>query len=41
VLDRQQAARAALIARADEQHAWVLAGDVRGVYGDYPPAATD
>ena len=30
--------RAALAARADQQHAWVLAGDDRGVYGDYPPA---
>jgi hypothetical protein len=25
-------------ARADQQHAWVMAGDDRGVYGDYPPA---
>jgi hypothetical protein len=25
--------RAALIKRADQQHAWVLAGDDRGVYG--------
>ena len=30
--------RAALVARADQQHAWVQAGDDRGVYGDYPPA---
>jgi hypothetical protein len=30
---------AAIIARADQQHAWVLAGDPRGAYGDYPPAA--
>lgn len=30
--------RAAIAARADEQHAQVLAGDERGVYGDYPPA---
>jgi hypothetical protein len=29
---------AALVTRADQQHAWVLAGDDRGVYGDYPPA---
>ena len=28
---------AALVARADQQHAWVLAGDDRGVYGDYRP----
>jgi lysylphosphatidylglycerol synthetase-like protein (DUF2156 family) len=25
--------RAALVARADQQHAWVLQGDDRGVYG--------
>jgi hypothetical protein len=25
---------AELVARADAQHAWVLAGDDRGVYGD-------
>jgi hypothetical protein len=30
--------RRAIAARADEQHAWVLAGDDRGVYGNYPPA---
>lgn len=27
----------ALVARADQQHAWVLAGDDRGVYVDYRP----
>jgi hypothetical protein len=30
--------RAAIIARADQQHQWVLAGDNRGVYGEHPPA---
>lgn len=31
--------RAAAIARrADEQHAQILAGDDRGIYGAYPPA---
>ena len=25
-------------ARADQQHAWSLAGDPRGLYGEYPPA---
>jgi hypothetical protein len=30
---------AELCARADRQHALVLAGDDRGVYGDYPPSA--
>lgn len=29
---------AALAHRADVQHALVCAGDVRGVFGDYPPA---
>jgi hypothetical protein len=41
-LDARDAARdaalAAIAARADEQHALILAGDDRGVYGDYPPA---
>jgi membrane protein implicated in regulation of membrane protease activity len=31
--------RAAVAARADQQHAWVMARDDRGVYGLYPPAA--
>jgi hypothetical protein len=30
--------RAALVARADQQHAWVLAGDDHGIYGEYLPA---
>jgi hypothetical protein len=34
------AALAAVAARADQQHAWVLAGDGRGVYGQFPPVAT-
>ena len=29
---------AAIARRADQQHTWVLAGDDRGVHGDYPPA---
>ena len=39
--DRAMAAArrdAEMRARADQQHASVLAGDDRGVYGDYPPA---
>lgn len=32
-----QREHAAIAARADQQHAWVMAGDPRGVYGDYPP----
>ena len=28
---------AELAARADLQHAWVLEGDPRGIYGRYPP----
>jgi hypothetical protein len=39
--ERARRERAALIARADRQHAWVLAGDDRGIYGDYPPQQTD
>jgi hypothetical protein len=35
---RTRREQAALAARADEQHALILAGDDRGVYGDYPPA---
>ena len=35
--ERARREGAALIARADQQHAWVLAGDDRGTYGDYPP----
>lgn len=27
-----------LAARADQQHRWVLRGDQRGVYGEYPVA---
>jgi hypothetical protein len=42
--DATRAARAAALAavavRADQQHAWVLAGDDRGVYGQFPPVAT-
>jgi ABC-type Fe3+-siderophore transport system permease subunit len=37
-VDARYEKRAALVARADQQHAWVLAGDDRGVYGAYPPA---
>ena len=37
-LERRRRA-AEIRARADRQHAAVLAGDDRGVYGDYPPAA--
>jgi hypothetical protein len=37
--ERKRREHAALIARADQQHAWVFAGDDRGLYGEYPPAA--
>lgn len=30
--------KADLASRADQQHAWTLAGDPRGTYGQYPPA---
>lgn len=32
-LDRERDRQAALIARADQEHAWVLEGDERGIYG--------
>lgn len=35
---RRRREQAALVARADQQHGWVLEGDDRGVYGDYPPS---
>ena len=35
-VDAREEMRAALVARADQQHAWVLAGDDRGIYGNYP-----
>lgn len=35
---RTDQAHAELIARADEQHAQVLAGDERGIYGKFTPA---
>jgi hypothetical protein len=28
---------AAIAARADQQHVWVMAGDDRGTYGTFPP----
>jgi hypothetical protein len=31
---------AGLVARADEQHEWIRSGDERGVWGEFPPAAT-
>lgn len=36
--DARENARLAIIARADQQHAWVLAGDDRGIYGEHPPS---
>ncbi len=35
--ERKRRQHAELVARADQQHAWVLAGDDRGVYGEYAP----
>lgn len=37
-LDIRRKARAALSARAGQQLAWVIQGDPRGLYGNYPPA---
>jgi hypothetical protein len=39
LFDARTAARAAIVARADEQHKQIMAGDDRGLYGEYPPAA--
>jgi hypothetical protein len=36
-VDKRHQERAALEARADQQHAQVLAGDDRGIYGDHRP----
>ena len=40
-LERQNREHAALVARADEQHAWVLAGDDRGADGEHTPDQID
>ena len=37
-VDNRENARTATAGRADQQHAWVLADDERGTFGDYPPA---
>lgn len=36
--DARRKERGALGARADQQQAWRMAGDPRGIYGNYPPA---
>jgi hypothetical protein len=40
-LSWQNREHAALVARADEQRGWVLAGDDRGVYGEHNPEQVD
>ncbi len=35
--EERQAADAEIVARADQQHADILAGYDRGVYGEWPP----
>jgi ABC-type Fe3+-siderophore transport system permease subunit len=37
-VDERENARKAIAGRADQQHAWVLADDERGTFGDYRPA---
>lgn len=32
---------AALVARAEQQHRWCQEGDLRGIYGQYPPVSLD
>ena len=39
-IEAQRRRRAGLAARADEQHRLVMQSDERGVYGEFPPAAT-
>lgn len=39
-IEAEQRRLAAIVARAEEQHRWVLQGDDRGVYGEFPPATT-
>ena len=39
-IQAQQRRLAGLAARADEQHRLVMQSDERGVYGEFPPAAT-
>jgi hypothetical protein len=36
--EEQAKLHAQIAARADEQHRWILAGDGRGIYGQYPVA---
>jgi nitrate/nitrite transporter NarK len=38
---RRRREEVALAARADQQHAWILAGGDCGVYGDYTPNQLD
>jgi hypothetical protein len=40
-VDERHEARLAIAARADEQHVLVLAGDDRGIYGEYTPKQID
>jgi hypothetical protein len=40
-VDARENARLAIAARADRQHAWVLAGDDRGTYGEHMPEQID
>lgn len=35
--DEKRAKDAAIVARADRQHQQVMAGNMAGVYGEYPP----
>jgi hypothetical protein len=37
-VDDRSHRRAELLARAELQHRWFMAGDPRGIYGRYPPA---
>jgi hypothetical protein len=40
-IDAREDARIAIADRADRQHAWILAGDDRGIYGEHMPEQID
>jgi hypothetical protein len=40
-VDAERRRLAGVVARADQQHVWAMQGDPRGMFGEYPPAATD
>ena len=37
-INRHYPEQKAIIERAEQQHRWLMEGDDRGLYGEYPPA---